>query len=303
MEDESVSLNRKQKALLDVIRKDTPDVTRTNTEDGRGHSTPTEYEISGTQSGASGSNRETREDVRSIGRRKKRSTPIEGTMYGPNQGGGQAIPTHEYTPQSNDRTNQETRTEYLEVDNYAPSNEEIVTRDTHEDEERQKELARQRKQRQRANEKQAQIDGVTVTNDVTRSNDIAFKLKNLVTPTSRPVKDVTPKEPIKLITRAEVDDLAENLAFIYKNGSGLLDDILEIIVRGHEDVTIWQLDDDEAETLARMHLEKGRVSKEAAQSARKLLSIYDQLYFIMLLGPRAMQTGKHIIDKGGLSFK
>jgi hypothetical protein len=299
---EDIELSKNQKVLLDVIRKDTVNA-RTDTEVRGGYPTPSVNEISGTYGESEVLDSRSEGSQGRARKREKRSTSTQRAMYRPDTRSGQIESTHVNPPQSNDRTNQETRAEFLEVDNYSPSNEEIVTPLRNDDNERQKILNAQRQERYRDRQKQAQTDGVTVTNDVTRSNDIAFKLKNLVTPNPNSNAVTKTKEPVKLITKTEIDDLTENLAFIYKNGSGLLDSILEIIVKGHEDVSIWQLDDDEAETLARMHLEKGRVSKEAAQSARKLLSLYDQLYFIMLLGPRAAQTGKHIIEKGGLSFK
>lgn len=93
------------------------------------------------------------------------------------------------------------------------------------------------------------------------------------------------------------------MVFIYTQGSGLLDNILEIVVRGHEKVQIWQLDESEAEMLASMHLEKAKKDIQAARSARLLLSIYDRLFTIMLIAPRAMRTAQHIKESGGLSFK
>jgi hypothetical protein len=90
---------------------------------------------------------------------------------------------------------------------------------------------------------------------------------------------------------------------IYFRGSGLLDDILEIIVKDHEPVTIWQLDEDEAAMLTEMHLQRATYDKRAAESAHQLLALYDRLYMYLLAGPRAKLTYSHIKEHGGLSFK
>lgn len=295
---DDVTLSPKQRALLASIRKEQHE--RTDTEISRGHSTPTSEQVSRTQSGVEGTNRETREDSRGTGTRAQGSTSIERTVYGHDTRSGSFEPTNVNPSESNDRAGEETR-EPLLTDNYVPSNEEIITPLQGRDSEREKELNRQRQERHRERQKQAQKDGVTVTHPVTQDKGPLFNLKKFVTPSAEKV--TLKKEEVKLITKTEVDELVTNLAYIYRNGSGLLDDILEIVVMGHEEVEIWQLDDDEAETLARMHLEKGRVDKQAAASARKLLSIYDKLFFIMLLGPRAAKTVSHVKEAGGFSFK
>jgi hypothetical protein len=107
----------------------------------------------------------------------------------------------------------------------------------------------------------------------------------------------------RLFTQSEAEDELARLTEIYFRGSGLLDDILEIIVKDHEPVQIWQLGTDEAEQLAFMHLERAKRDKEAARSARKLLEIYDRLYLWMIVIPRVQATGRHVKEHKGLSFK
>ena len=110
-------------------------------------------------------------------------------------------------------------------------------------------------------------------------------------------------EPAKLFTKEEAEFEYDRMYEIYFRGSGLLDDILEIIVKGHEAVEIWQLDPDEAEMLAKMHLQRATHDRKAAASARQLLALYDRLYFWILFAPRAKLTATHIKSKGGLSFR
>lgn len=178
--------------------------------------------------------------------------------------------------------------------------------------ERERLLARDRKARQRDRQKEA----AALTDDpflsVERDRDQSSRDAGNVTPIGdgsrfalkNPLsKLAASQEKVKLFTEKEAKEVKENMTFIYLKGSGLLDDILEVIVRGHEKVQIWQLDEGEAEMLADMHLERAKKSVEAARSARVLLSIYDRLFTIMLVAPRMMATGRHVKDHGGLSFR
>lgn len=108
---------------------------------------------------------------------------------------------------------------------------------------------------------------------------------------------------VQLFSETEAEAEYERMFEIYFRGSGLLDDILEIIVKGHEEVQIWQLDDEDASMLARMHLQRARHDEGAARSARQLLALYDRLYFWLLVGPRAKMTYTHVREHGGLSFR
>lgn len=110
-------------------------------------------------------------------------------------------------------------------------------------------------------------------------------------------------EPAKLFDEKEADAEYDKLYEIYFYGSGILDDILEISVKGHEPVQIWQLDPDEAETLTRMHLQRATYDRRAAASARQLIALYDRLYFWLLAGPRAKATYSHVKEHGGFSFR
>ena len=134
-------------------------------------------------------------------------------------------------------------------------------------------------------------------NNTKNGQSINFQLRNPFK-----FKDTT-KEPVKLFTDKEVLQERDRLIEVYYRGSSLLDDILEIVVKDHEPVQIWQLDQSEAEMLAELHLERATKNVESARSARQLLAIYDRLYFWILCGPRLKATGTHIKQHGGLSFK
>ena len=109
--------------------------------------------------------------------------------------------------------------------------------------------------------------------------------------------------PAKLFTKQEAEDETERMVEIYSRGSALLDDVLEIVVKDHEPVVIWQLSEEEATMLASLHLERATKDIAAARSARKLLEIYDRLYFWLLVMPRLKATGDHIQEHKGFSFK
>ena|SRR5579859_3612852 len=125
-----------------------------------------------------------------------------------------------------------------------------------------------------------------------------FTLKN---PFAKlPGKD---KEPIRLFSKTEAEQEAERMTEIYLRGSALLDDVLEIVVKDHEPVAIWQLDDSEAAMLATLHLERATKDVGAARSARKLLEIYDKIFFWLVVGPRIKATVDHTVAHKGFSFK
>jgi hypothetical protein len=167
--------------------------------------------------------------------------------------------------------------------------------------ERQRELARQRKQRQRDRERaeQREQEPLSFPQKDTPPPDASprFALKN---PLSSKQEE---PEKIKLFSKQEAEDEAARLAFIYFRASGLLDDVLEIIVKGHEKVAIWQLEESEADMLASLHLEQAKRDKQAAKSARLLLAMYDRFFIFSLVTPRFVATSNHIIMHKGVSFK
>jgi len=122
---------------------------------------------------------------------------------------------------------------------------------------------------------------------------INFQLKNPFN-----FKDTT-KKPIKLFTQTEAKLEHDRLVDIYFRGSSLIDDMLEIVVKDHEPVSIWQLDETEAEMLAELHLARAQVNEESARSARQLLAIYDRLYVWILAMPRLKATHTHVQEHGG----
>ncbi len=185
------------------------------------------------------------------------------------------------------------------------------------EEERRKELHRQRQARYAARKKaqveqamsmdqgqsgQSSIDGFT---DPGQAHILPFPDQQPRFTLKNPFKketDQPPAPPVKLFTAKEMDEEKERLAFVYLHGSGLLDNVLEIVVKGHEKVTIWQFSEGEAAILAEMHLERARRDQNAARSARLLLALYDRIFLITLLGPRVVATGQHVIQRG-VSFK
>lgn len=112
-----------------------------------------------------------------------------------------------------------------------------------------------------------------------------------------------PEGEERTFTIKEADENLDKLIFLYTQGSSILDDILEIIVKGHEPVKIWALDEDEAHMLATMQMERAKKDKAAARVVRVMLKVYDRLYFLMLVGPRLKATGSHVKAHGGFSFR
>jgi hypothetical protein len=116
-------------------------------------------------------------------------------------------------------------------------------------------------------------------------------------------KSQTKKTPVRLFSLEEAEAEQERMAEIYSKLFDFGDDVLEIIVRDHEPVEIWHITEEQADTLARNHLNQARTNVEAARSARKLLEIYDRLYFYSVIIPRVVKTSNHIAEHKGVSFK
>jgi len=109
---------------------------------------------------------------------------------------------------------------------------------------------------------------------------------------------------VKLFTEKEIKEESEHMIAVYMQGSALLDDVIEIVTKDHEEVSIWALSEDEASTLALIHLQRATHDEQAARSARTLLDIYDRFYAALILVPRVKATYTYCItEHGGFSFK
>lgn len=186
--------------------------------------------------------------------------------------------------------------------------------------EREREQTRQRVQRYRDKQKVEREEGTTQAQNVTLRYSVTDE-KDDESLRSRNAKETIGngftsfrlkmpfgnKEPekVKLFTIKESEDeeILKKMTRVYFQGSKLLDDILEIIVKDHEEVQIWQLSEEEAEMLAQIHLERAKHDQASARSARKLLEIHDRLYFYLIILPRLKATGKHISKHRGFSFR
>ncbi len=116
--------------------------------------------------------------------------------------------------------------------------------------------------------------------------------------------DTTEKEePAKPLTNKEADELLQKTKDALKKAFLLPDVILEIIVKGHEEVDIWSLDDEDAESWAKLLIEQGKRNGKEAQVVRKLASAYDRLFLAGLFIPRIKQTFTHIKGHGGIGFR
>jgi hypothetical protein len=294
---DDIELSNEQQTLLERVRAN----NNGNTEGDRRHSPSSVNEVQRTfgyiegitrgSAGGTGRNQGrtegSSEDADIIRELDSRNGPISGEGFNADQ----SIDTVSYGLQTD-------------------KNELNVTRYGNDDALRRKELNRQRQERYRDTKKQAQTPAVTVTEKVTQernADNTKFSLRNVTAkvPLIGNASNALPekKEEARVLTSKEAEEFHEKLAYIYMNGSGILDNLLEIVVNDHEEVTIWQLSEEEAMELAGLHVMKAKVSKEAAVSARKLVSLYDKMYFIMLLGPRVIETGKHVIKHKGLGFK
>lgn len=174
----------------------------------------------------------------------------------------------------------------------------ILERDMFAERERKKELARQRKARQREKESQAQNVAQVASDSGTRDNkfeNVEIKVRN--------VASKQPAEEVKVFTKAEAEEKQEKLTYVFMQGSSLLDNVLEIVVKGHEKVEIWKLDESEAQMLALSMLEAAKKDRVIAKQVRTIVGLYDKMYLVMLAGPRVINTGRHIKKQGGFSIR
>ena len=169
----------------------------------------------------------------------------------------------------------------------------VTERDMEAERERKRQLAAARQRRKRALEKEAQTES-----KVARDSDVSDVKIDLKPPFKR-----GSLENVKVFTDREATEQFDKLVFVYTRGSELLDDVLEIIVKDHEKVHIWGLDEEDARMLATLQMERAKKDKAAARTVRTLISIYDRMYILMLVGPRLVASGQHIKSHGGLSFK
>jgi hypothetical protein len=178
---------------------------------------------------------------------------------------------------------------------------------------RQRELAKERKRRYRAREKAKLTGSVENFTPFTQAHSgVASRSDETQSePTSQP--RFTLRAPFRdrgkgtrtrrVYSQKEVDEKLPRLTEVYQRGSSLIDDMLEIVVRGHEPVSIWRLDDDEAETMALIHLTRAMHDAAAAQSADRLIEVYEHAYILLMITPRLRMTVVYAKEKGGFSFK
>jgi hypothetical protein len=163
-------------------------------------------------------------------------------------------------------------------------------------------LARQRKQRQRDREKAEGYLSSNRDSDSDRAvtqpvaEQSRFQLKNPFDLKKEP-------EKVKLFSKTESDESEDAIVKVLMVGTDLLDDILEIIVKDHEPVSIWAMDEDEATLFAQAHLKRAQKDQDAARVARKLIAIHDKLLTFQYLFSRTKKTVSHVKEHGGLGFR
>jgi hypothetical protein len=209
--------------------------------------------------------------------------------------------------------------------NPGPGERELTPLEKAAEEDRKKELqrARQRryeerkKQKEAEQQEQAQFSDVSeLENASTRHShsqvapDGGAKKKAIFTDTTKKadveVKSKQPKKDysdVKLLTNADAVEKREKLIDLYIRGSSFIDKALQIIVKGHEEVHIWELSEFEAGMLVDLQLEKAKKDKAAAALVNQLVDIHERLFIFSLASGRVVATGVHVASKGGLGFR
>ena len=228
-----------------------------------------------------------------------------GTHGGSDQGIRSADTEDQFAAQSTHTGHREIREGQLTTD---LTDAEKIERDKELHRQRQARYAERKKQEREAvsssetvTSRQVFTDATSATNDATNDgyvtpNDVRFQLKNPFSVKKEP-------EKVKLFTKSEADESVEAIAKVLMAGSSILDDILEIVVKDHVPVQIWEMDEDEATLFAQAHLKRAQKEPEAARVARKLIQIHDKLLTFKYLLSRGKATVTHIKEHGGFSFR
>lgn len=138
--------------------------------------------------------------------------------------------------------------------------------------------------------------------DRQREKSVVETVKDNVTQMfARPESEVKPPE--KKLTNDEADSALEKMVYMYVQFADLLDEVLKAVVKDHEEVAIWHLDEDEATQLATFQISAGKKDPQAAKTVRAIVRVYDKLYLYMLGGPKVIATFNHIKEHGGLSLR
>ncbi len=118
---------------------------------------------------------------------------------------------------------------------------------------------------------------------------------------ARTESNTTPAE--KKLTHEEAGDALEKMVYMYVQFSDLLDEVLKAVVKDHEEVSIWHLDEEEATQLATFQISAAKKDPQAAKAVRAIVRVYDKLYLYMLGAPKFIATYSHIKEHGGLSLR
>jgi len=179
---------------------------------------------------------------------------------------------------------------------------------------RDKELHRQRQARYRERQQEANSSSETVTSrhflgDATGATATATS-DGYVTQSDAKFQFKSPfklsgKEPekVKLFTKTEAEESEDAIIKVLMAGTSILDDLLEIVVKDHEPVRIWEMDEDEATLFAQAHLKRAQKDQDAARVARKLIQIHDKLLTFQYLFSRSKATVTHVKEHGGFGFR
>ncbi|SRR6266849_1718587 len=172
---------------------------------------------------------------------------------------------------------------------------------------RDRELHRQAQERYRDRQKEANLSSETITSHhfsgdatsatATATSDAKFGFKS-------PFKFGS-KEPekVKLLTKTEAEDSEEAIVRVLMFGTSLIDDALEIIVRDHEPVQIWEMDENDATLFAQAHLKRAQKDQDAARVARRLVQLHDKLMTFQYIFSRTKATVTHVKNHRGFSFR
>lgn len=202
------------------------------------------------------------------------------------------------TAQSDDRANRPDGTTKLEVE-LTPEQKA----------EREKELHRQRQARYEERKKEEKLSSETSASrqnspDVSADtrvkypdSDARFQLKS---PFKLSGKE---SEKVKLFTKDEAEESRKALIDLFCKASSIADDIVEIVVKGHEQVQIWAMDEDDAAIFVDAHLKNAQKDQDSARTARILLRVYNKIHTIQYVFSRSVATVRHVKDHGGLSFR
>lgn len=124
----------------------------------------------------------------------------------------------------------------------------------------------------------------------------------------KPKRGRKPKADARVLTRAEADNLRDDLIDALRDAFRLADELIRVTKRGHAPVEIWSdADEQELGAIADVWLKHAKVSIKSAERVRSTIAAHktgnDMYILAAFFGTRALATYREYKQAGGMTLK